>query len=344
MHVRHGPGSNQYMARGSSRTEPSGSRLGLVAAVMSDAGQVDVGGGFDPEEIRALDDNAVRPEEWPVLRPVIRRVTDDTARLWQNIRRRLPLDAAREAVDHGFVTLDELSLLAQFPGGRPVFDGYPDGWRHARDLRDGACLRVGWVGAGDHTVRFEDTDYAVIDFETTGLNPYTERVIEVAVIRLSGDGTETDRWSTLIDPQHPVGEVDVHGITEPMLRNAPTWTETEPELRRRLDGAILVAHNCTFEEHFLATESVRGGTPIGQIAALDTKRLAGQTWDDLPNRTLRSVCDHLGITNPDAHRALSDTAATADVLRRVIDVWRSRNETSFGFRIPAPTVGLSPDH
>lgn len=73
--------------------------------------------------------------------------------------------------------------------------------------------------------------YAVIDFETTGLSPRRDRIVEVAVARVDANGQIEDEFATLVNPDgRDVGPTFIHGITNDHVRNAPTFAEVAPEL------------------------------------------------------------------------------------------------------------------
>ena len=71
------------------------------------------------------------------------------------------------------------------------------------------------------------TPFAVLDVETTGLDAAgADRIIEIAIVRLSPDAEPLDRWTTLIDPHRSPGPTHVHGITADDLRGAPTFAQS----------------------------------------------------------------------------------------------------------------------
>src|SRR4051812_24545616 len=87
--------------------------------------------------------------------------------------------------------------------------------------------------------------FAVVDVETTGLSARTgDKICEVAVVIARG-GKIVDQLQTLVNPQKPIsrGAAAVNGISEAMVRNAPTFKQVAPRVIEALDGAVLVAHN-----------------------------------------------------------------------------------------------------
>lgn len=95
--------------------------------------------------------------------------------------------------------------------------------------------------------------FAVVDFETTGVGP-TDRVVEIGVVRFSGDGAFFDEWATLINPGRDLGATRVHGVLSYQdIRHAPRFEDISGDLVARLRGNVLVAHNLQFAERFLLT-------------------------------------------------------------------------------------------
>ena len=160
--------------------------------------------------------------------------------------------------------------------------------------------------------------FAVVDLETTGFSPYSERIVEVAVVVLDADGAELDAFCTLLDPERDPGPTHVHGITSEMLVGAPTFGEVHPYLVGLLSGRVVVGHNVDrFDLAFLLAECRRLGgdelVPAG-VTTLDTLRVA-QAFVDLPGKArLVDCCDHYRLSWDDHHSALGDARVTAELL------------------------------
>ena len=160
--------------------------------------------------------------------------------------------------------------------------------------------------------------FAVVDLETTGFSPQSDRVIEVAVVVLDPDGHEVDAFCTLIDPQRDPGPTHVHGITAGMLEGAPTFGGVQPYLAGLLSGRVVVGHNIErFDLAFLVAECHRlGGDQLvpATVVTLDTLRVA-QAYLDLPGKArLVDCCDRYQLTWDDHHSALGDARVTAALL------------------------------
>lgn len=159
---------------------------------------------------------------------------------------------------------------------------------------------------------------AALDCETTGTDPATARIVEVAVVRVEADGSSSARaWR--VNPGVPVGDsVAVHGITDAMVADAPPFADVAPEVAAALVGAVIVGHNArAYDVPLLAAEFARAGLtwPLADAQVIDTLALdRARTRHDL-GAVVRRWCgrEHVG-----AHGAEADAAASLDVLRAML--------------------------
>lgn len=150
---------------------------------------------------------------------------------------------------------------------------------------------------------------AVVDVETTGLGNM-DRVVEVAAVLLDPLTLETiDEFDSLINPLRDVGPTRIHGVTASMVSAAPTFEEVAAHLGSLLSGSLLVAHNLPFDSRFLANEFKRADGQMDVGIGLCTLRATRQT--------LQQACSSLSIDLLNAHRALADARACAELLRRL---------------------------
>lgn len=163
-----------------------------------------------------------------------------------------------------------------------------------------------------------DSDYAIIDLETSGLSASTARVLEIAILRVNKKGKLLDSFETLINPEtEDVGRSDIHQITHRMLKKAPKFSEISGNILNMLSGAVVVAHNAKFEENFLQSEFSRLGKKISRIPAIDTMWIA-QMKLDLFNYKLNTVADYYGVTVKNAHTAMGDISAMREFLPKLL--------------------------
>lgn len=152
----------------------------------------------------------------------------------------------------------------------------------------------------------EGDRFVVVDVETTGVYD-SDRVVEVAAVTVSPGGRIVDEWDTLINPERDVGPTHIHKVSASMVSAAPTFNEVAAALAERINGAVLVAHNLTFDSRMLISEYQRYGGNLQPGSGICTLRLFGQKLHD--------ACRHRGIPFDFPHRALSDARATARLLR-----------------------------
>ena len=72
--------------------------------------------------------------------------------------------------------------------------------------------------------------FAVVDVETTGLNPRTDRILEIGIVTADGSGRPTGEWSSLVNPGRPVAATVVHGLTDADVADAPPIAEVLPRV------------------------------------------------------------------------------------------------------------------
>jgi DNA polymerase III epsilon subunit family exonuclease len=159
--------------------------------------------------------------------------------------------------------------------------------------------------------------FAVVDIETTGFSPTSDRVVEVACVIVQ-DGRVERRWSSLVDPERPIPwrATDIHGITDDDVAQAPAFADVERELIALCAGAIVVAHNASFDLSFL--------TALQGQPHLCTLALARRAFPHAPNHKNQTLRRYLEIDRDpmlrglEAHRALADAQVTAAILLRCL--------------------------
>jgi DNA polymerase-3 subunit epsilon len=173
---------------------------------------------------------------------------------------------------------------------------------------------------------WQDIPLAVVDFETTGRDPATDRVIEIGIVCFE-KGVITRRESLLVNPEIPVPEESraVHGITDEELSGAPIFSAIVPQVIELLQGKLPVAYNADFDRGFFKAELERtvprgmteGDLPPAardDIIWVDPLVWAREILKELSSRKLSDVTAHLGIPLERAHRAAGDAEATGRVL------------------------------
>lgn len=158
--------------------------------------------------------------------------------------------------------------------------------------------------------------FAVVDVETTGLYPSTDRVVEIAVVQLDAAAKVTGEFCTLIDPKRDVGPTRIHGLKASDVYGAPVFADVAAAVWGLLRGRVLVAHNVWFDSRFLDAELGRCGVRLPPPPVLCTMRLAGYYLPGCPARTLEACCAAAGVPLGVHHSAMDDARAAAGLLQR----------------------------
>ena len=152
------------------------------------------------------------------------------------------------------------------------------------------------------------TKFVVIDVETTGFSN-KDRVIEIAIITLDPSTFEiAEEYDTLINPERDIAATHIHGITATMVESAPTFADVAPVIAHRLDGAVPVAHNWSFDKRMLSNEFSRLGNYGRFGQGICTYQNTGLN--------LELACKEYNV-NHFAHCALGDARATAEIFAQL---------------------------
>jgi DNA polymerase III subunit epsilon len=154
---------------------------------------------------------------------------------------------------------------------------------------------------------------AFVDLETTGVRAARDRITEVAIVAVdeASDGQpRMETWSTLVDPEMPIPpEIQaLTGITDAMVRSAPTFSSIAGEVAQRLAGRVFVAHNARFDHGFLKHAFARLERPF-KTHALCTVRLSRRLDPDADGHGLDALIARHDLAIQDRHRALGDALA-----------------------------------
>jgi DNA polymerase-3 subunit epsilon len=173
----------------------------------------------------------------------------------------------------------------------------------------------------DLCIALYDVTFAVIDVETTGGGPQNCALTEVAAAKFRG-GECLGTFATLVDPCDTIPPfiTALTGISDEMVRGAPSVPGVLPSFVEFVRGAVLVGHNVSFDLSFLnAALEENDRLPLDNLV-VDTLTLARRLVDpEVPNCRLGTLAAGLELEHRPAHRALDDVMATADLLHRLIE-------------------------
>ena len=174
--------------------------------------------------------------------------------------------------------------------------------------------------SGETTFPLAMPRFVVIDVETSGLSARRDRILQVAAVELDSTGAVVNEWSSFVRPRFGrVGPTHVHGLTAASLRSAPAFRVVAPELARQLEGAVVVGHNIDFDWAFVRRSLKRSRVPLAPTPRLCTLDLSRSLDPDrLMRHKLADICSRLDVPLDNAHDALADARATAEVLHHLL--------------------------
>ncbi len=161
---------------------------------------------------------------------------------------------------------------------------------------------------------------AFIDLETTGTNLGTDRIVEIAIVKIGKDGQQQTKRK-LINPEMPIpaGASDIHGITDEMVKDAPVFRQVANELKQFLENCDLAGYNSNrFDIPLLVEEFLRSGLDfeMGNRRMLDVQRI----FHMMEQRTLSAAYKFYCNKSLDgAHSAEVDAVATWEVLQAQLE-------------------------
>lgn len=160
--------------------------------------------------------------------------------------------------------------------------------------------------------------YAIIDVETTGGSPLSDRVIEIAVFVYDGEKI-VEEYATLLNPKRPIDPyvTKLTGITDDMVKHAPLFEDIHEKILELTHENVFVAHNVKFDFGMIRQEFKRLGIDFNR-RQLDTVNLARKVIPGFQSYSLGNICESLGIEITDRHRARGDAEATVKLLEIIL--------------------------
>lgn len=162
-------------------------------------------------------------------------------------------------------------------------------------------------------------EMVIFDIETTGFSSKNDRIIEIGAVKVK-DGVVVDEFSAFVNPHRPIPMkiTELTGITDAMVKDAPS---IEPVIRSFSDfirDTILVAHNAYFDVGFIRKNLADFGMTIDN-PIMDTVPLSRFLYKELKRHRLDTIAKHLGIDMGSHHRAVDDAKTTHRILMKSMD-------------------------
>lgn len=171
------------------------------------------------------------------------------------------------------------------------------------------------------------TPIAIVDLETTGLNPGTDRVVEVSVVRMEQGVAPRLVFDTLVNPRRAMAATEIHGITDDDVVDAPEFQDIVGDFIRALAGCVVAAYNVCFDVRFLEYElrqSRVDGLPP-HVCLMYLRPMLG-----LGSRcSLDDACREHGIQRRGAHVSAADAEAGAQLMALYLAAMQERHVATY---------------
>ncbi len=176
-------------------------------------------------------------------------------------------------------------------------------------------------GPGDLPLNGE---FVAFDLETTGLDARTDAIIEIGAVRIR-DGQVADKFASFAQPGHLLSAktVSLTGITDELLRDAPTPAQAVDAFLDWVGDTPLCAHNAAFDTGFIREYCRKSGRSFDPLY-FDTMILAQYLLPKLPNHKLDTVATALGLPPFQHHRAYEDADVCGQILSALLPMLRER--------------------
>ena len=165
---------------------------------------------------------------------------------------------------------------------------------------------------GESDLSLNDT-FICFDIETTGLSPKTEKITEIGAVKIT-NGQVVDRFSTFVNPEMPIPAkiVELTGITDAMVKDAPSQSDAVRAFLDFCGDSVLVAHNAPFDVSFIRAACNNMGVEYN-YTSIDTVAISRAILPDIKNCKLDTVAKYLRLPDFNHHRAVDD----AEILSKI---------------------------
>lgn len=179
---------------------------------------------------------------------------------------------------------------------------------------------IAWNSRG----KFFEDRFVVFDIETTGFSSSEDRIIEIGAVKIE-NGEVIDSFNYFVNPEMsiPYKITELTGINNDMVKNEENIGYVLPKFLDFVGDSVVVAHNADFDTGFIKANCKRLGLKFNN-GILDTLPLARFLFPELKKHKLNVICNHLGISLENHHRAVDDAKATAEILLKSFNLLREK--------------------
>ncbi|MBQ3054203.1 MAG: PolC-type DNA polymerase III [Clostridia bacterium] len=216
-----------------------------------------------------------------------------------------------------------------------VAQAFPDAYK-AKGKDDIKILygMEGYLQGDKMRIMYNPLDYdiegkfVVFDIETTGLHCQEDKIIEIGAVKLE-KGNIIDRFSTFVNPMIKLSATttELTSIKDSDVENAPLIEDVLPKFLDFCKDCVLVAHNATFDVGFIRVNAGKCGLEFNP-SYIDSLNLCRALYNERKTHGLAAMVKHLNIELMNHHRAVDDAEATAEIMKRCLDLLKKHQVTN----------------
>lgn len=200
------------------------------------------------------------------------------------------------------------------PDGRFTYDRKKDSWLADDD---------------SFSVNIAEGEYCAIDVETTGFNEQTDRITEIAVIKIK-KGEVSEYLQFLVNPSRPIPPKirTLTGITDEMLIDKPPFAQIAPIVQEFIGSSLIIAHHSAFDMRFINAELIRAEYPPLQNTTLCTCQIAKRLFPRYGRYSLDAIAEMFELKFAARHRAFDDALMASHIFIKYMPYFKEHSLNS----------------
>ena len=217
---------------------------------------------------------------------------------------------------HSGMTITDLGVAYSFPHG---YEEISENFKVIFGIEAYIVDDENPVVENPTTTSLEESEYVIFDIETTGFDPFNDKIIEIGAIKMK-NGKVIDKFSEFINPERkiPLEIVKLTKIEDSMVEKAPTIDKILPKFLEFIKGTVTVAHNAKFDAGFIKQKALELNLKFEECV-IDTLPLARTLLPEEKKHSLGHLVKLFKVNLENHHRAIDDATATAEIFNKFVD-------------------------
>ena len=166
----------------------------------------------------------------------------------------------------------------------------------------------------------ETAQYVVFDIETTGFDPFSDKIIEIGAVKIK-ENKIIEKFSHFVNPERKIPKeiTELTTITDDMVKDAEKIETVLPKFLNFIEGSILVAHNAKFDAGFILQKAKEQGKKFKECI-IDTLPLSRTLLPLEKRHSLSHLVKYFNVVLENHHRAIDDAIATSEIFKSLLNM------------------------